>query len=163
MIDKRTKRPIKFKLGSYDEKLRKAKTKAAEAHYQEGLRLSKLEGIDIQKEAAKEFAAAERYAPGYKDAGSLYQTTRQAGIKRMAIIPFEDRSGKKEAYGGVSENIADEAISEIMNDPSAIEFLEIITRDQLERIMQEQSLGLTGVIDDRTAVQLGKVLACMKS
>ena len=38
------------------------------------------------------------------------------------------------------------------------EFLELVSRDQLERVMQEQRLGLTGLIDEQTAANLGKVL-----
>ena len=158
LTDKRTKQGIKFKITDYSEMLQKTKPKAAEAHYQEGLRLSTLDGVDLQKQAAKEFKTAEYYQPGYKDATSRYQTTRQAGVKRMAIIPFADKSGKQDRYGAVSETVVDEVVSEVVNDASAIEFLEIISRDQLEQVMQEQQLGLTGIINEQTAAQLGKVL-----
>jgi len=158
LTDKRTKQRIKFKITDYSEMLQKAKPKAAEVHYQEGLRLSTLDGVDLQKQAAKEFKNAEYYQPGYKDATSRYQTTRQAGVKRMAIIPFADKSGKQDRYGAVSETVVDEVVSEVVNDASAIEFLEIISRDQLEQVMQEQKLGLTGFINEQTAAELGKVL-----
>jgi hypothetical protein len=158
LTDKKTKRAIKFKTADYSDMLQKSKAKAAEAHYQEGLRLSTLDGVDLQKQAAKEFKAADQYQPGYKDAAGRYQTTRQAGVKRMAIIPFEDKSGKNGQYGAISETVVDEVVSAVMNDPDATEFLEIISRDRLEQVMQEQKLGLTGVIDQQTAVELGKVL-----
>ena len=155
---KKTKEIIKIEVTDYTEDLAEAKTNAAEAHYQEGLRLSKKEGMDIQKQAAKEFKAVERFSLGYKDAASLYEKCRQAGVKRMAIIPFEDKSGKGGKYGALSEMITDEIISNVINDPSAMEFLELVSRDQLEQVMREQQLGLTDVIDAHTAVQLGKVL-----
>lgn len=158
LTEKKTKRVIKFKTADYSDMLQKSKAKAAEAHYQEGLRLSTLDGVDTQKQAAKEFKTADQYQPGYKDAASRYQTTRQAGVKRMAIIPFEDKSGKNGQYGAISETVVDEVVSAVMNDPDATEFLEIISRDRLEQVMQEQKLGLTGLVDQQTAVELGKVL-----
>lgn len=155
---KKTNEVIKFEITDYSENLVEAKTNAAEAHYQEGLDLSEKEGIDIQKQAAKEFKAAMVFIPEYKDAGTLYERARTAGIKRMAIIPFEDKSGKGRKYGDLPGMIVDDIVSDVMNDPSAMEFLEIISRDQLELVMQEQALGHTGIIDEKSAVELARIL-----
>ena len=158
LIDKRTGEIIKFNIKDYTAHLTEAKSKAAEAHYQEGLRLSKLEGIEIQKQAAKEFKKALSFVPGYKDAEVRYEESRRAGIKRMAIIPFADKSGKRGKYGALSEMITDDIISAVMNNPSAREFLELISRAELEQVLQEQKLGLTGLLDEKTAAELGKIL-----
>ena len=135
-----------------------ASTLAAEGYYQEGLLLSKNDAVDIQKQAAKAFTTAQQFVPGYKDAAALYDKAHKVGVKRIAIIPFDDKSGKGGRYGAVAEAIVDGIVSDVMNDSSATEFLEIISRDQLERVMQEQRLGTTGLIDQNTAVKLGKLL-----
>lgn len=135
-----------------------ASTLAAEGYYQEGLLLSKNDAVDIQKQAAKAFKAAEGFVPGYKGASTLYDKARKAGIKRIAIIPFENKSGKGEYYGNVAETIVDGVVSNVMNDSAATEFLEIISRDQLERVMQEQKLGTSGLFDTQTVTKLGKLL-----
>lgn len=158
LMDKKTKAVIRFKIVDLSQAIGPAKTNAADVHYKEGIRLAKKEGIDIQKRAAKEFKAAMRYQPGYKDAASRYEQCRRAGVKRIAIIPFKDKSGKKGRYGAISETVTDEIISNVINDPSAMEFLDIISRDQLEQVMQEQKLGLRGIIDDKTAAEIGKIL-----
>lgn len=155
---KKTNEVIKFEITDYSENLAEASTNAAEAHYQEGLDLSEKEGIDIQKQAAKEFKAAMVFIPEYKDAGTLYERSRTAGIKRLAIIPFEDKSGKGRKYGDLPGMIVDYIVSDVMNDPSAMEFLEIISRDQLELVMQEQALGQTGILDEKSAVELARIL-----
>lgn len=155
---KKTKEIIKFEITDYTKELAESKTNAAEAHYQEGLTLSKREGVDIQKHAAKEFKNAEQFCPGYKDASSLYEKCRKAGIKRMAIIPFKDKSAKMGKYGDISGMIVDDIVSIVMANQSAMEFLEIVSRDQLEIVMREQKLGLTGIIDEKTASEVGKVL-----
>jgi len=155
---KKTNEEIKFKTTDYSHNLSEAKTKAAEVHYQEGVQLSEKEGIDIQKQAAKEFKAAMVFISEYKDASTLYERARTAGIKRMAIIPFEDKSGKGRKYGDLPGMIVDDIVSDVMNDPSAMEFLEIISRDQLELVMQEQALRQTGILDEKSAVELARIL-----
>jgi len=162
LVDKKTRRLIRFELGDYAEALAETKTNAAEAHYQEGLRLSQKKGVDFQKQAAKEFKAAQQFRPDYKDSASRYQTCRQAGIKRVAIIPFEDKSGKRGRYGAVSEMITDQIISQVMSDPSAMEFLELVSRDQLEHIMREQQLEMSDLVDEQTAVRLGRLMGVHK-
>ena len=132
--------------------------RAAEAYYSEGDRLSKMTGREIQKQAAKEFKTAENICPGYKDASNRYEECRKAGILRMAIIPFVDKSGVRGKYGALSDMITDDIISNVMNNPYTAEFLEIISRSDLEQILQEQKLGLTGIIDDETVAELGRVL-----
>lgn len=154
---KKTQEVITFETKDYHPELKEAKTNAAEAHYQEGCRLSKIKTLDVQKQAAKEFKAAQQYVFQYKDAASQYEICRKAGIKRMAIIPFDNKSGKSK-YGAVEEMVTDNIISNVMSDPSAMEFLEIISRDQLMQVMHEQQLGLTGTLDEQTAVEVGKIL-----
>jgi hypothetical protein len=61
-------------------------------------------------------------------------------------------------YGALSEMITDDIISNVMNNPSAREFLEIISRAELQQVLQEQQLGLTGLVDEQTAAKLGKIL-----
>jgi len=158
LMQSKTKDTIKFELKDYSEMLSKAKTNSAEAHYQEGLRLSRNDEVDIQKQAAKEFKTAGQIVPGYKDAQDFYDKCHKAGIKRIAIIPFEDKTGKGGKYGAVAETVLDQIVSEVMNDQSAMEFLEVISRDQMEQVMREQKLGMTGQLDEQTAVQVGKLL-----
>ncbi|MCK9417909.1 MAG: CsgG/HfaB family protein [Nitrospirae bacterium] len=158
LAEGKTKETIKFDLKNYSDNFAKAKSSAAEAHYQEGLRLSKNDEVDVQKQAAKEFKAAGQFVAGYKDAQELYEKCRKSGIKRIAIIPFEDKSGKGGKYGAVAETVLDQIVSDVMNDQSAMEFLEVISRDQMEQVMQEQKLGMTGLLDEQTAVKVGKIL-----
>lgn len=132
-------------------------TLAADGYYREGLLLAKSDDVDTQKKAAKSFKTAQEYVPGYKDAAELYEKARKAGVKRIAIISFENKSGKG-GYGAIADAIVDGTVSNVMGDSSATEFLEIVSRDQLEQVMQEQKLGLTGFVDAGTATQLGKIL-----
>ena len=137
--------------------LSKMKESAAEQHYLEGLKLMKTGNINDSKQAAKEFKKSLSFVPDYKDATAQYMVARKNGIKRIAIIPFENKSGKTQ-YGAIGEIITDKIVSDLMNDNSAMEFVEIITRDQLDKVLQEQNLTGSGVITDNSAVQIGKLL-----
>ena len=158
LTDKETGEAMEFGMADYTQDLATARINAAEAHYQEGLNLSQNDDVDSHKQAAKEFKAACGFCPGYKDAEELYETERQAGVKRIAIIPFEDKTGKEGKYGSLSDIIVDDVVSDIMRDPDSMEFLEIISRDQLTQVLQEQDLGQSGIVDSQTAADIGKVL-----
>ncbi len=156
--------PIKFEIKSYTAELRQAKEEllknkelAADQHYQIGQGLLKENTIEKNKLAAKEFKKAMSYVSDFKDASSMYDQAKKLAIKRIAIIPFENKSGKTQ-YGSINETITDKIISALTNDPSAMEFIEIITRDQLQQVMQEQNLGSSGLINENTAMQVGKIL-----
>jgi len=158
LTDKETGEAMEFGVADYTQDLAAARMNAAEAHYQEGLSLSQSDDADSHKQAAKEFKETCAFCPGYKDAEELYEEERQAGIKRIAIIPFEDKTGKEGKYGSLSDIIVDDVVSDIMRDPDAMEFLEIISRDQLTQVLQEQDLGQSGIVDSQTAADIGKVL-----
>ena len=155
---KKTGEVIRFELTDYCQNLREAKANAAEAHYQVGLRLSKRGGIDIQKQAAKEFKTALSFLFGYKDASERYEKCRREAIQRMAISPFEDKSGKGGKYGAISEMITDQIIANVMGASTATEFLELVSREELETVLEEQKLQLSDLVDRQTAAKLGKFL-----
>ena len=165
LVHKQTKQPITFDIKDYSDQLGKALENAAEAHYQEGILIAdSADDVDTQKRAAKEFKMVERFVQGYKDAQSRYEKSRSAGIKRVAIIPFEDKSGNRRqlygtpSYGAISEAVTDAVVSNILGDPSAVEFLQLISRDEVERVLNEQNLSLTGILDEGTAQNIGEIL-----
>ena len=158
LIHKKTKQRITFETQDYSTPLRQASDSAAEAHYQEGLRIADSGGdVETQKRAAKEFKRVEEFVPGYKDVRIRYEQSRNAGVKRMAVLTFEDKSGETRAYGALNETITDNIISNVLNDSTATEFLAIISRDQLEHIMSEQDLSFTGRFDTQTVANIGGV------
>ncbi len=156
--NKKTNEELKFEIIDYSVELADAKNNAAESHYQEGLLLAKTKDLDTQKKAAKEFKISCSYVPEYKDAIMLYEKSKKAGLKRIAIIPFEDKSGKEGKYGNLSGLIVDDIVSKVLNDAAATEFLEIITRDQIERVIHEQKFGSSVFVDESSVAEVGKIL-----
>ena len=159
LTHKKTKQRITFATKDYTSQLGEAAEKAAEAHYQEGIRIAtSSDDVETQKRAAKEFRTVEEFVSGYKDVRTRYEQARNAGVKRIAILTFEDKTGRGYSYGALSETITDNIISSVLNDPEATEFLAIVSRNQLEQVMAEQDLSFTERFNAETVASIGKVL-----
>ncbi len=135
-----------------------AKNKATEQHYQEGIKVANSKIIDDQKSAAKHFAYALNYIPDYKNAQELYEKCKKNAIKRIAIIPFEDRTNKQGRYGDVSGIVVDNISAYLLNDAKASEFIELVSRTELESVIRELNLNYNEMFDDKKAAQIGKLL-----
>ncbi|MBD3226405.1 MAG: hypothetical protein GF313_16875 [Caldithrix sp.] len=66
----------------------------------------------------------------------------------VAVFPFENKGTNQ----NLGEVILDKLITALLN----IERFRVIERSQLERILEEQKLSMSGIIDASTAVELGK-------
>jgi len=67
----------------------------------------------------------------------------------IAVLPFETKGIGEELK---EMDLLDQLITEFVN----LNRFKVIERSQLERILTEQKLGLTGIIDQNTAVEVGK-------
>ncbi len=99
---------------------------------------------------------AYTYIPNYKEAKSHYKEAKQKGTIRLGVIPFENSQGTRK-YGDVGEELSNKIIASFFTDVSrdAFEFFELISRDQLDLIIKEQKLSLTGLFDESTVTGLG--------
>jgi curli biogenesis system outer membrane secretion channel CsgG len=72
--------------------------------------------------------------------------------KRVAVMDFEDKTG----HGGwhIGSGMADMLTTALVKSGKFM----VIERQQLEKIMQEQSLGMTGAVTPQSAAQVGKLL-----
>ncbi len=77
------------------------------------------------------------------------QTIKLVGERMgVAIMPFENKGASRD----LGEIILDKMITVLVNQ----ERFKVMERAQLDKILQEQSLGSSGVIDATTAAQIGK-------
>lgn len=71
--------------------------------------------------------------------------------KRVAVVDFEDRSG----WGhNIGSGLADMLVTELVKTG---EFM-VIERQELQKILQEQGLGMSGAVTPQSAAQVGKLL-----
>jgi hypothetical protein len=69
--------------------------------------------------------------------------------KRMGVPGFTNTT----KYTGIDDRLADLLVSELMANRN----YELIERTQLAKLMQEQGLGQTGILDQSNAAQIGKI------
>lgn len=77
----------------------------------------------------------------------------QAAVQSVAVMPFEN-TAKDTSLDWLSIGIPET----ITNDLLTLKGIVLVERIQLRRVLNEQKLQLTGAIDDKTAVKIGKLI-----
>ncbi|HQQ67337.1 MAG TPA: CsgG/HfaB family protein [Candidatus Cloacimonadota bacterium] len=159
ITDSETGERIRFDLRDYAGEINEAKEQAADYNYRQGVHFSMLSSeAATQRQAAGYFKAALSFIPNYKDSALRYEEARQKAIRRIAILPFEDKSGSKDRYGAITDIFADQIIGAIMQNKAQTEFMELITRDQINKVISEQQLSSSGLMDEASTARLGMLL-----
>ena len=149
---KKRKDNFVFDVVDVSDKLNDLKIAATEHHYQNGLFYQKQADW---RNAAISYRSATNYRKDYKDAGSRYEECREKGMIKIAVMPFENKSGRDE-FGAMGDFLASQIISSAIDaDP---EFIRFISREYLDQLLAEQGLQKTDVIDPTSAVEIGKLL-----
>ena len=89
---------------------------------------------------------------GYKDASALRQECLTKGQFTIAVLPFtSERKGD-----AMASKVQAYAMTELTStgDP----FLKVVDRENIDRILEEQRLSLSGVVDEQTAVRVGNLM-----
>jgi TolB-like protein len=83
------------------------------------------------------------------------------GISRAAetvsVLYFENTSRNRD-YEWLSKGIADMVITDIAGRGA----IDVIERENLKKVLDEQQLSLTGIIDDKKALEIGKLLSATR-
>lgn len=104
------------------------------------------------REAYNKMEQVNKRLPGYKDAAIIQNQALEAGLFTVALLPFENASTRPGLESGMAA-YALEALTSV-NDP----FLKVVDRQNMDLILEEQKLGLSGVVDQETAASVGQIL-----
>lgn len=88
----------------------------------------------------------------YKDTRQLHQEAVDKGRVTVAMVPFENVSNEKNVEKRVSAYLLDD-LSKIP-DP----FLRFVDRSDMDKILEEQQLNVSGVINEETAGKVGELV-----
>jgi hypothetical protein len=69
------------------------------------------------------------------------------GIRKIAIVDFQGQA-----------RTGSQVATLVQSDLMKTKYYDILERDKLKRILEEQSLAMSGVVDQETAVEIGKLL-----
>ncbi len=98
-------------------------------------------------------AAADLEAGINELAGQISKNMRATGKKKIAIVEFSDLNGNITAFG---QFLAEELITRLfIISPGQFE---VVERRQLMRVLQEQKLTMSGLLDARAMESVGKIL-----
>lgn len=104
------------------------------------------------RKAYEELGRVVEKNPAYKDATALRQEALTKGQYTVAVLPFTSNNKRTDITARV-QAMAMTALVET-RDP----FLKVVDRENIDRILEEQRLGLSGVVDEQTAVRVGNLI-----
>lgn len=91
------------------------------------------------------------YAPDNSMAQQFFADSKEKLTVRLAVFPFAS-SKMDQKFGAIaSQTILSRAL------PRSSEFVQFLDRENLQKIFEEQALSQTGAIDEKTAVEVGKI------
>lgn len=97
-------------------------------------------------------SAAELSMPPGWDDSIIDRIKEGKGLKkRVAVLEF---TGNDKLEGKVDLKLSDMLITTLVKSGK----FDVIERTQIEKVLEEQKLGMSGVIDESTAVEVGKIL-----
>lgn len=130
------------------EAQKKAQSSAEQKALQE--QRDKLARLEAEKAALEKERANQNKLP----VGALtYDPSRvtQVGSRlSIAVLPFENKGGDP----GLSGMVQDKMITSLYS----LKRFKIIERSQIDKVLGEQKLGMTGAIDQNKAVKVGKLI-----
>ena len=141
----------------YEYELKNTKENAAIFYYENATELMHKESQESFKKAAQSFKKSQSYISDFKDSEELYFFCRQKAMKRIAIMAFENKSGATK-FGAIGEEVSDAIISKMLKDSDLMEYVEIVSRDQINQIINEQKLSQSGMVEFGQNIDLGKIL-----
>ncbi len=142
-------------IGSYERALNytadvpAAKRLVAEAYYRWA---EQLEANKDFREAMAKFEQAHAAVPDYKNAAKRAQAAYEKAVRRVAILPFRNRTSYNDQYGYL---LTEELLGECIN--ANLKFAVFINRENLDQIFAEYKLSQSGAMDERKAVEIGKL------
>jgi len=121
----------------------------AEANYRWAVQLEANKNF---REAMAKFEVVMAVMPDYKDAARRAKQAYEKALQRVAILPFRNRTQQGGQYGYL---LTEEVLGECIR--ANLQFAVFINRANLEQIFEEYKLSQSGVVDERKAVEIGKL------
>jgi len=121
----------------------------AENYYQQGVEEYEQENY---RRAYYHFEKIQSYRNNYKNTINLMSNCVKYGQTSIAIFPFDNFSGLQDLHNRLYTYTINYAVRN--NSP----FLNVIDRQNLQMLLNEQNLGLSGIIDEGTAARAGKLI-----
>lgn len=104
------------------------------------------------KSASRILSDIQVRQPNYKNSVSLLEDVNNKAIMRIGLFPFRNSS----SVAGINDELTSVAYQKLYTTQN--DFIKFMDRENLVELLQEQALGMSGIVDERTAVQAGKII-----
>jgi len=141
-------------ISAAQENFEESKELAAVMHYNEGRELESKGGKLNSRMAAKRYTWANQYSAEYRDAMDRYEEVKKLGTTRMGLMKFESARSQ---YGDLGAIVTDKLLDFLASKASSLEFFEVIDRNQVDEVINEQQLALSGLMDESTTADIGEL------
>ncbi|MDI6744725.1 MAG: CsgG/HfaB family protein [Thermodesulfovibrionales bacterium] len=120
-----------------------ALNKAADLYYSLGnYFLSK----QLCRNAWSDFNEVTKIKPDFKNVNEKIKEAETCSVTKIAFIKFDNPTGKNIAGASMGDLIFDEIKSSLQKRAS--QFIRVMDREELETILSEQKLGMSGITDE---------------
>ncbi|MDZ7317662.1 MAG: CsgG/HfaB family protein [candidate division KSB1 bacterium] len=128
--------------------IRQMKERLAITHRDAGKRSLEVGNYRAAYEA---FKKALSYQADDIETAQLLNDVKEKLTVRLAVFPFAATNLEPKFGGLAAQQILSRAL------PQKSEFLLFLEREHLQKLLEEQALSQTGVVDEKTAVQVGRL------
>ncbi|NUM75694.1 hypothetical protein HUU40_15135, partial [candidate division KSB1 bacterium] len=132
---------------------RDAKELSAKAYYNDAMALisrgSYKDGVRML------WKIRDFYPEGYHDSEQRVKVAIDSAKVKVAVMPFDNLTASVKS-GDIGSTISSEIIA-FGVAPRPV-FIDFVTRDYVQSLLSEQSLGLSGTVNTTTAPQIGKLI-----
>ena len=101
---------------------------------------------DLCRNAWNDFNEASKINPGFKDVSDKLSKSDACAISKIAFVRFDNPTRRDIAGMSMGDFIFDEIKSRLQKNCS--KFIRSLDRDELETILSEQKLGMSGITDE---------------
>jgi|GEM_PF-2653058 len=88
----------------------------------------------------------------------FFTTLLNAAPKQTVSVLYFENTAKNSSYAWLSKGLADMLITDLSQVPS----IAVVEREELQKVLKEHALGMTGLGDTRKALKTGKFLQAKK-
>ena len=103
------------------------------------------------KSAYDLFEILEKEKPNYKNIKALLAEAKNKAVIRVGLIPFKSSAN----CTNIGDQVCSNTFQKLFNESNR--YIKYFDRENLADILQEQALSMTGIVDEETAIEAGKI------
>lgn len=156
LYHKKQDRSISVRVQYYHSEYGHARSKAAEEQYQAGLALENSESKEKLRMAVRFFEKADFYVSLYKDSLEKADALMLSASDVVLLLPQEKINLSVNKWP-LEEDFFSDFRSELFQGAQDKKFMIMVDRSNLEEIMAEQKLSLSGATSSETMLKIGEL------